>query len=257
MTQLITAVMIVKDGACTIGQSIESLRLFNEALVYDTGSTDQTKKIAVQYPNVRLLEGEFEGFGPTKNKAVALAKHDWILIIDSDECVEPELAEAIHRKELDPNIIYLLNFKAFYKHYQVRHCGWNNQKIRRLYNRKKTHFTNNCVHENLIDTGMRLENVEDGNILHYSYHSLSDFIMKVDRYSTLFAESNKGKQTASPGIALASGVYSFFRTYVLKRGFLDGYVGLVIAFSHMATNFYKYMKLYESNSEQNASRRHD
>jgi hypothetical protein len=73
----------------------------------------------------------------------------------------------------------------------------------------------------------------------------------------LFAESNKDKQAASPAKALISGIYSFFRTYFIKRGFLDGYVGLVIAFSHMATNFYKYMKLYESNSEQNASRRHD
>jgi hypothetical protein len=94
---------------------------------------------------------------------------------------------------------------------------------------------------------MQLKHVEVGNILHYSYHTLSDFITKVDRYSTLFAESNKGKETASPAKALISGVYSFFRTYVLKRGFLDGYVGLVIAFSHMATNFYKYMKLYEAN----------
>jgi glycosyltransferase involved in cell wall biosynthesis len=243
----ISAVMIVKNGANTLAKALESLRDFSDVVVLDNGSTDGSKEIAHRYANVQLYEGAFEGFGPTKNKAAAFAKHDWVLIVDADEAVEPQLSNAIHQMALDPRTIYVLNFKAFYKNHQVKYCGWNNQRIRRLYNRTHTQFTPNHVHENLIDTGMQLKHVEDGNILHYSYHTLSDFITKVDRYSTLFAESNKGKQTASPAKALISGVYSFFRTYVLRRGFLDGYVGLVIAFSHMATNFYKYMKLYEAN----------
>ena len=85
---------------------------------------------------------------------------------------------------------------------------------------------------------------------HYSYMSISDFIVKVDRYSTLFAADNTGKKFPTPAKAFVNGLYSFFRTYVLKRGFLDGYAGLIIAFSHMATNFYKYIKLYEMNREQ-------
>ncbi len=243
----ISAVMIVKNGAKTLEKALDSLSEFDDVLVLDNGSTDGSQEIARRFPNVRLHEGQFEGFGPTKNKAAGLAKHDWVLIIDSDEAVEAPLAQAMHARLLDPGTIYVLNFKAFYKNYQVKHCGWNNQKIRRLYNRTRTQFTPNHVHENLIDTGMRLEELKGGSMLHYSYQSLSDFIVKVDRYSTLFAESNKGKKQASPLKAIVNGVYSFFRTYVIKRGFLDGYVGLVIAFSHMATNFYKYMKLYEAN----------
>ena len=249
MTNQISAVMIVKNGAATIRRSLESLAKFEEVVVYDNGSTDETIEVAKQFANVRLIQGEFQGFGLTKNKAASLAKNDWILIIDSDESIEPNLSRAMHQTPLSPDTIYLLNFKAFYKNYQVKYCGWNNQKIRRLYNRTRTQFTNNYVHENLIETGMQLQELKGGSMLHYSYQSISDFISKVDRYSSLFAENNRGKKAASPIKAVLNGVYSFFRTYVIKRGFLDGYVGLIIAFSHMATNFYKYMKLYEANKK--------
>ena len=249
MTNQISAVMIVKNGAATIRRSLESLAKFEEVIVYDNGSTDETMEVAKQFANVRLIQGEFQGFGLTKNKAASLAKNDWILIIDSDESIEPNLSSAMHQTPLSPDTIYLLNFKAFYKSYQVKHCGWNNQKIRRLYNRSQTQFTNNYVHENLIETGMQLQELKGGSMLHYSYQSISDFILKVDRYSSLFAENNRGKKASSPTKAILNGVYSFFRTYVIKRGFLDGYVGLIIAFSHMATNFYKYMKLFEANKK--------
>jgi hypothetical protein len=88
-----------------------------------------------------------------------------------------------------------------------------------------------------------------GNMKHYSYMSITDFIIKVDRYSTLFATDNVGRIKSSPTKAFFNALYSFFRTYILKRGFLDGYAGLVISFSHMATNFYKYIKLYEMNKK--------
>ena len=247
MPNQLSAVMIVKNGARTLDRALQSLVDFDDVVVLDNGSTDGSQEIAGRYPNVQLHQGEFQGFGPTKNAAAGLAKNDWVLILDSDEAIEPALVKAMQTAALDIDTIYLLNFKAFYKDYQVKHCGWNNQKIRRLYHRKHTQFTPNHVHENLIDTNMRLAELTGGSIQHYSYQRLSDFIVKVDRYSTLFAESNAGKKSSSPAKAIFNGLYSFFRTYVIKRGFLDGYVGLVIAFSHMATNFYKYMKLYEAN----------
>lgn len=245
----VSAVMIVKNGARTIDKSLESLKQFDDVVVYDNGSTDGTQAIASQYPNVRLIEGQFDGFGTTKNRAASYAKHDWILIIDSDEVVDDGLLYALETKTLDPQTIYIVNFLAYYKEIQIRHSGWNNQKIRRLYNKGVTRFNDNAVHENIIDEGMTKVEIE-GNMKHYSYMSITDFIIKVDRYSTLFAHDNVGKKYSSPAKAFLNGLYSFFRTYVLKRGFLDGYAGLIIAFSHMATNFYKYMKLYELNQEQ-------
>jgi glycosyltransferase involved in cell wall biosynthesis len=249
----VSAVMIVKNGARTIRRSLESLREFDDVVVYDNGSSDGTQAIAANFPNVRLIEGEFDGFGTTKNRAASYAMHDWVLIIDSDEVVDAELLHALQTQTLDPKAIYIVNFLAYYKEIPIRYCGWNNQKIRRLYNKNITRFNDNFVHENIIDEGMKKLSIS-GNMKHYSYMSISDFIVKLDRYSTLFATDNVGKKSSSPAKAFFNGLYSFFRTYILKRGFLDGYAGLIIAFSHMATNFYKYIKLYEMNLEQKSKR---
>jgi hypothetical protein len=95
---------------------------------------------------------------------------------------------------------------------------------------------------------MKLEEL-NGNVKHYSYSSMSDFIIKADRYSSLFANDNVGKKSSSPTKAFFNATYSFIRTYFFKRGFLDGYAGLIIAVSHATNNFFKYMKLYEKNIE--------
>ena len=245
----VSVVMIVKNGAKTIKKSLKSLEAFDDVVVYDNGSSDETRQIASEFTNVNLICGEFEGFGKTKNKAASYAKYDWVLILDSDEVVDEELSLALMKTPLDVDTIYLLNFLAFYNDIQIKHCGWNNQKIRRLYNKTKTSFNDNYVHENIIDTNMKIAIFSQGNILHFSYHSITDFIIKADRYSTLFANDNAGKKSSSPTKAILNGFYSFIKTYFFKRGFLDGYAGLVIAFSHMATNFYKYIKLYEKNLE--------
>lgn len=248
----ISIVMIVKNGAKTIERSLKSLHAFDDVIVYDNGSSDTSKEIAKTFSNVRLIEGEFKGFGPTKNQATSFAKHDWVLILDADEVIDASLSQALLSTPLEDKTVYLLNFLAFYKEFPIYHCGWNNQKIKRLYNKTITRFNDNYVHENIIDEGLHVKSFEGGNIEHYSYLSISDFIIKADRYSSLFANDFVGKKSSSPTKAFLNGLYSFFRSYILKRGFLDGYPGLLISFSHMVTNFYKYMKLYEANRERDA-----
>jgi len=246
---MISVVMVVRDGAETLGLALGSLSRFDDVVVYDNGSTDGSQDLAKSFSNVRLIEGYFDGFGDTKNRAAGCAKHDWVLILDADEALEPGLVETLFNHDLDDRTVYLLNFKSFYRSYQVRHSGWNNQKIRRVYNRNTTEFSRAHVHENILAEGLTVGELRGGSVLHYSYTSMSHFLVKADRYSSLYAESNRGLRASSPLRAVVSGFYSFFRTYVLKRGFLDGHVGLVIAFSHMATNFFKYMKLYEANRD--------
>ena len=244
----ISVVVLAKNNDNTIRQTLDSLKGFDDVVVYDNGSSDDTMNIAKEFENVNLVQGDFKGFGWTKNHAASYAKNDWILIIDSDEVVDKELFETLYNKKLDKSCVYKLNFKAFYKNIQVKHCGWNNQKIKRLYNKEVTSYNSNDVHEDIITDGFRQEELK-GNVEHYSYHTISQFIIKADHYSTLFAKNNAGKKYSSPTKAFFNGMYSFFRTYILKRGFLDGYVGLIIAYSHMVTNFYKYIKLYEANKE--------
>lgn len=244
----ISAVVLAKNNGNTIRKTLESLVEFDDVVVYDNGSSDDTMTIAKNFSNVNLVEGEFNGFGWSKNKAASYAKNNWIIIIDSDEVVDIELLNILKSIQLDENTVYKLNFKAYYKDIQVKYCGWNNQKIKRLYNKKTTNYNDNDVHEDIITDGLSIEML-GGNVEHYSYHSISQFVIKADHYSTLFAKNNMGKKGSSPTKAFFNGMYSFIKTYFFKRGFLDGYVGLVISYSHMVTNFYKYLKLYELNKE--------
>ena len=248
MISHISVVVLAKNNEATIQNTLNALSGFEDVIVYDNGSTDKTMTIAKTFSNVHLVEGDFNGFGWTKNQASTFAKNDWVLIVDSDEVVDKELFEVLQTTELDENRVYILNFKAYYKDIQVKYCGWNNQKIKRLYNKKSTSYNDNDVHEDIITTGLQTQELA-GNIEHYSYQSLEQFVNKANTYSTLFAQNNAGKKSSSPLKAFFNGLYSFIKTYIFKRGFLDGYVGLAIAFSHMITNFFKYLKLYELNKE--------
>ena len=243
----ISVVMIAKDAASTIGISLESLKSFSEVIVYLNNSSDETEDIAKTYVNVKIIHGEFIGFGPTKNVAASYASNDWILSLDTDEVLDQRFVEYVQQLHLKEDTVYTILRSNYYKDKEIKHC-WGNDVIVRLYHRNRTSFTNSKVHEKILDTTMKVESLK-GEVKHFPYAGLSDFIMKIDRYSSLFADANVGKKSSSPAKAILNAKFSFIKTYFLKKGFLDGYAGLIIAFSHMATNFYKYMKLYEANKE--------
>ncbi|MFA5215226.1 glycosyltransferase family 2 protein [Sulfuricurvum sp.] len=243
----ISVVIIVKNGASTLAQCLDSLDYFDDIVIYNNGSTDDTVAITSHYKNVNVVEGEFIGFGSTKNIAATYAKNNWILSIDADEVLNEVIVQEILNLSNDPKIVYSLLRKNFYKQTEIRHC-WGNDEIVRIYNRTLTHYSSDNVHEYVLTDGLIIQKLH-GYFSHFTYQSISEFILKVDLYSTLFATDNVGKKNASLLKALLNAKYAFFKTYFLKMGFLDGYPGLIISFSHMATNFYKYMKLYEMNLE--------
>ncbi len=243
----ISCVIIVKDAVSTIENTLDSLNLFEDVVVFDNGSTDGTLEAAKNYKNVNLVQGDFSGFGPTKNIAVSFAKNDWILSLDADEVLSDEFIKNLKNINLYEKNIYSILRENYYKDVHVKHC-WGNDVIVRVFNRKKTRFTDEKVHEKVIDKGFNTLPI-NGAIKHYPYSTITDFIIKLDRYSTIFANDNAKKKNSSPTKAIFNGIFSFIKTYFFKRGFLDGYAGLVIAFSHMATNFYKYIKLYELNKD--------
>ncbi|SMM99249.1 Lipopolysaccharide core biosynthesis glycosyltransferase, group 2 family protein [uncultured Candidatus Thioglobus sp.] len=247
MVNQISVVIIVKDGEKTIKKTLESIQDFNDVVVYDNGSTDKTVSIVKNHTNVNLIQGEFLGFGPTKNKAATYAKNNWILSLDADEVISKVFVNNLKEKHLNQQTIYQIFRKNYYKNTPIKHC-WNNDKIIRLYHSQQTEFDNKKVHEKILSKDLNVE-LLTGFVDHYPYNSVSDFVKKLDIYSSEFARDNAGKRQSSPIKAVLNGGFSFFKTYFLKRGFLDGYAGLVIAFSHMATNFYKYIKLYELNKK--------
>lgn len=243
---MISVTILTKNSQKYLTQVLESLTLFDEVVIYDSGSTDQTLEIARKFPNVVIYEGKFIGFGPTHNFASSLAKHDWILTIDSDEIMTDELAKEILNLSLNEHCVYSIHRDNFYNGKHILWCGWYPETVFRLYQRKKTCFSDAYIHES-IKTERMTKMALHGAVKHYPYETTADFIKKMQSYSELFAEQNQGKKKASLKKAIWHSVYTFFKSYVLKRGFLGGYEGFVISMYNANTAFYKYLKLMEYN----------
>ncbi|MCH9608625.1 MAG: hypothetical protein S4CHLAM45_12060 [Chlamydiales bacterium] len=244
---MISVTIINKNGERHLKKVLEALQSFDEVLLYDSGSTDASIEIGKLFPNVTLVEGTFEGFGQAHNNAAKLAKHPWILSIDSDEVLSSQLIEEIQTLSLDPRCVYSLPFHNYFKKKWIKWCGWYPESHVRLYHRDSTSFTNAALHEGVVTDGMKVIQLKHP-VNHYSYQSISDFLTKMERYSTLFAKENVGKKYPSVMTALGHGAFAFIKSYFLKRGFLGGVEGFVISCYNGETAFYKYLKLRELNN---------
>jgi len=238
MIEHISAVMIAKDAEAHLEKSLKSLKDFKEVILYDTGSQDQTLKIAQKFPNVAIHQGPFVGFGPTKNKAASLASNDWILSIDSDEVVTSQLLDSLKTLTLQPTKVYAIRRQNLFLGRPIRHGNWGNDWVKRLYNRSCTRFSDVQVHESLIAT--EVEKIP-GHLIHYAVDEVQDFLLKAARYSKLQRQKPKALH---PALAFWRGIWAFFRSYILKGGFLDGGAGLVIAVGEFNGVFFKYIDGY-------------
>ncbi len=239
---LISVCILVKNGEKTIQKTLDSIVSFPEVIVLDTGSTDKTLAIARQYSNVRIEQAPFTSFGVLRNELALMAKNDWIFALDSDEVVSPLLLEEIQGLSLDPAYAYEMRRENYYNEKRIRGCGWSPDKVARLYHRQRTQFSSDRVHESL-ETKERL--LLKGPLFHTPYLSTSDFLKKMEHYSSLFAEQHRGKRKSSVTKAVGKALFTFFRSYLWKRGFLDGKEGFLISFYNANTAFYKYIKLAE------------
>lgn len=244
----ISVTVLAKNSEKYLKEVLKALAPFGEVILFDTGSTDTTIDIAQQYPNVRVIRSSFTGFGPTHNIASSAAKNNWILSVDSDEIVTPELVKAITEISADPKAVYSFERHNYFNGKFIKWCGWYPDRQIRLYNRTKTKFSDNQVHEAIISDGMRHVAIK-APFIHYSYGSIADFLSKMQSYSTLFANQYRGKRDSSLFKALSHGFFAFFKSYIIKRGFLGGYEGYVISAYNGHTAYYKYLKLYEANCE--------
>lgn len=250
MMEKISVTILTKNSCRYLVEVLEALGAFDEVLIYDNGSIDATLEIAARYPNVTIQTGAFTGFGPTHNIASSLAKNDWILSIDSDEVVTPEMIDAIADISLDQSHVYSFPRRNYFNGRWIRWCGWHPDRQLRLYHRGMTRFTDAKVHEAIIVDGLQHIAV-DAPIIHYSYDSLEEFLSKMQAYSTLFAEQYAGKRQTTPFKAIGHGLFAFLKSYFIKRGVLGGYEGFVISTYNGHTAFYKYLKLYEANQRRN------
>jgi glycosyltransferase involved in cell wall biosynthesis len=244
---MISVAIIVKDGEQYIEECLQSLASFDEVLLLDTGSTDRTMEIARRFQNVRIEERGFIGFGPTKNLAAQLTKHAWILSIDSDEVITPELSSEIQSLSLNDSQVYRFSRHSHYRGKFIKGCGWYPGRILRLYNKQRTSFNDKQVHESvMVKEGMGITDLK-GALKHYPFDSAGSLVAKAQFYSKLFAEQNQGKLKSSPWKAVSHGMAAFIVGYVIRKGLLDGYEGFHIALCQGLGTYLKYIKLYEAN----------
>lgn len=239
----ISVVIITRNAASTLPRTLEAVQVYDDVVVYDNGSTDETCSIVRSYPNTRLYEGEFMGFGPTKRHATSLAKHDWVLSLDADEAPTDKLNRAIQQwvATAKPQQAAEILRENWMLGRPVRYSGWNNDWLVRLFNRTAYNFSDAIVHESVVvSKGSHLTKLH-GKIKHIAITDLAQFLDKINRYSDLRAESKKLKRYSFPIIFLKT-LYAFLRTYFFKLGILDGWRGLIISVANANGVFWKYAK---------------
>ncbi len=241
----LSAILITRNEEANLEDCLASLDgLATQIVVVDTQSTDRTLVIAQRYGALISSPTDWPGFGPQKNRALDLASEDWVLSLDADERLTPELRAEIKGVLDKPQTdCYAIPRLSWYCGRFMRHSGWTPDYVDRLFKRGSARFSTDLVHERLIPKGpvLRLKN----QMLHYSFMNLAQVQEKMERYSTASAQQAfaRGK-TASPLKAILHGAWSFFRTYILRAGFLDGPQGFSLALANAKGSYLRYIKLW-------------
>jgi glycosyltransferase involved in cell wall biosynthesis len=242
----ISATIVTLNEERNIARAIESLRCADEIVVVDSGSTDGTREIAARL-GARIVEEPWRGYAAQKNFAAECASFDWILSIDADESLSEELeGEISELKTRIPDCAgYSMPRLTQYLGRWILHGGWYPDRKVRLYDRTRGKWAGDYVHES-VTVGGRIGELE-GKLLHFTCNSLSAHLRTLDGYTTLAAREliDRGAEVPVRRLAVEP-AWTFIRTWVIRRGFLDGAQGLAIAWMAALYTFLKYAKATEA-----------
>ena len=242
----ISVVIITYNEERNLARCLESVKeVADEIIIADSNSTDRTLAIAKDY-SAAVFQHPFEGYAQQKNWATEKAANDWILSLDADEALTPELIKSILDFKKAPAFsVYQMPRLTNYCGKWIRHCGWYPDRQTRLYDRTKGRWQEKKVHEYwaLNDDNGQMGLLK-GDLLHYSFTSISDHLKKIERYSELAATAavDSGKSGSLLKIWL-SPKWHFFSEYIVKLGFLDGFYGYTICKLSAYAAFVKYSKI--------------
>ncbi len=247
---LLSVTVITHNESANIAGCLDSVRFADQCVVVDSGSTDDTVEQARQRGAEVAVHADWPGFGPQKNRALDLARGQWVLSLDADERVSPALREEILARiaQVGPDeavafeVPRLTQFCGVW----IRHCGWTPDHVLRLVRRGQARFSEDLVHESLrpLAPGTRVLRLSNP-LLHYSYPTPEHYWRKLERYSRDWARQRhaQGQRTGITRAAL-SGLVAFVRSYVLRLGFLDGAMGFAVCTMQAQAAFGKYFELY-------------
>lgn len=241
----LSAIVITHNEESNIQDCLKSLSFVDEIIVVDHASTDRTVEIARRLGAKVHSTEDWPGFGLQKNRALALATGDWVLSIDADERVTDGLRTGLTEALTDCQAVTAFQFprESSYCGQFMRHSGWSPDWVLRLFKRGHARFSDDLVHERLMVKGS-IGKV-NSPLRHLSFPDFESVLDKANRYSTAGAQAmfKKGKSASLFG-AIGHASWAFFRTYVLRRGFLDGELGLALAISNAEGTYYRYAKCW-------------
>lgn len=243
----LSVTLITLNAEARIRQCLESVRWADEIVIVDSGSTDGTLTIAREFTN-RIVHRDWAGYGPQKQFAVSQAQHDWILSLDADESLSPELAENIRHALREGPSFYTYNLRRCnqFMGRWLRHGEGYPDVVLRLFDRRDAHWSQDVIHEKVICDGRAGELA--GDLLHRSENGIAAYLEKQNRYTSLQAERlyQQGIKTNIVQL-LFSPMVRFIKFYFIRRGFLDGLPGLIHILIGCFNSFIKYAKLMELN----------
>jgi len=247
LTPTISAVLIVKNEALMLRECLESIKWVDEIIILDSGSQDETLKIAKEYTNKIYCNENWQGFGIQRQRAQQYVSTDWILMIDADERLTDELRLSIVRavENNSSQTVYKIPRLSNVFGRFIRHSGWYPDYVIRLYRKKDGVYSDNRVHEKLeLSSTIKLE-VLSGDLLHYTYTDLEHYLVKSAHYAAEWAtqRNNAGRKTTLLN-GLLHGVGCFVKMYILRAGFLDGKQGFLLAILSAHSTFVKYADLW-------------
>lgn len=243
----ITVALIVKNEDNHLQSCLETVQSWaDEIIILDSGSTDKTEAIARQFTDKFFVNIEWPGFGKQRQLAQEYITSDYVLWLDADERVTPELKEEIKKviSANQPNVAYKVNrlSDAFGK--EIHYSGWSPDWVLRLYRTNEAQYNDALVHEKVVTPDSVSVKKLKGSLLHFTYNDLHHYINKTTGYLKAWTDEREGKKKSGLSIALIHALSCFVKMYIIKRGFLDGKYGFILAWLATHSTFMKYIDLY-------------
>jgi glycosyltransferase involved in cell wall biosynthesis len=240
----LSVTIITKNEEARLPDALRSVAFADEVVVVDCGSTDRTVEIA-RGLGATVIHHDWPGHVAQKNYAVKRASHRWVLSLDADERVSPELAERVRAALASPAAAgYRVRRRTWYLGRWIAHCGWYPDARVRLFDRERARWGGIDPHD-LVEVNGPVADL-DADLLHYSYHDLADHLRTINDFTTIAARRyfELGRRCRATDLVFRP-VLAFLNKYVMKLGFLDGTPGLVVCLLHGYYVLLKYAKLWE------------
>jgi glycosyltransferase involved in cell wall biosynthesis len=251
----LSATIITFNEEQNIRRCIESLiKVADEIVVVDSYSTDSTAAICSEL-GVRFISNPFKGYIEQKNYALAQTTHEWVISLDADEALSPELAKQIIKLMPNPTCDqYSMNRLTQYCGQWIRHCGWYPDPKIRLFNKRVSKWDGVNPHDTIVSVGKIKKAHISGDILHYSYNSVRAHITQAENFASITADAmfNRGIKTNQRNV-ITKPFIRFLRDYFFRMGLLDGYNGFLICFISAYASFMKHALLWEKQRSSGSS----